>query len=422
MEGRSLLEKSKPVYEAAPRPGQTVGIDLCQLANGQLLLYDCRFAQNAPRDVFTTKVSRRERDEVAGGGDSGRTALGRGMAPWLAGFGAVAGAGAALGSYALLYEPFDVRAEQLTVRLMRDRRGLPDEGLRILHISDTHFRGADRREHAKIERVRRATADAQFDLLIHTGDFLHNDEGLENVLALIDSIPRPRIGAFAVTGNHDHVVYEMRKALHYSWRNFRARAGMCCDGATAKRALTRRGRLGSLVHFARYLLNSRFDGEPSGVNDIAGLRRALEGRGVQFLDNRSVRLEGTDTYLVGIEDLLQGEPDLKSGLQDVPPDTPTILLSHNPDVVALPASSRADLILAGHTHGGQIVLPLLGPVYTQTEQLTRSEASGHWRRRKTHVYVHRGLGESIPIRLGSPPHVTFLTLLPARSNGATDGA
>lgn len=418
MEGRSLLEKPETVSEAAPRPGQTDCLDLGQLANGQLLRYDCPFAQDAPRDVFTIKVSRRERDEVAGRGDNGRTAVGRGMAPWLAGFGAVAGAGAALGGYALLYEPFDVRAERLTVRLMRDRRGLPDEGLRILHISDTHFRGADRRERAKIEQVRRATADAQFDLLIHTGDFLHNDEGLENVLALFDSIPRPRIGAFAVTGNHDHVVYEMRRALHYSWRTFWARGGKCCDGATGKRALARRARLGSLLQFARYLLNNRFDGEPSGVNDIAGLRRALEGRGVRFLDNRAVRLEGTDAYVVGIEDLLQGEPDLQGGLQDVRPDAPTILLSHNPDIIAAPAAGQADLILAGHTHGGQIVLPLLGPVYTQTEQLTRSEASGHWRHGKTHVYVHRGLGESIPIRLGSPPHVTFLTLLPARPSGA----
>ena len=207
----------------------------------------------------------------------------------------------------------------------------------------------------------------------------------------------------------------MKKALHYSWRNFRARGGEWDDNSSAKRTGTRRARLGRLLHFARYLLNSRVGGEPSGVNDIAGLRRALEGRGVQFLDNRAIRLEGTDTYLVGIEDLLQGEPDLQGGLQNVRPDAPTILLSHNPDIIAVPAAGQADLILAGHTHGGQIVLPLLGPAYTQTEQLTRSEASGYWRHGKTHVYVHRGLGESIPIRIGAAPHVTFLTLLPART-------
>ncbi len=352
---------------------------------------------------------------VAGAERNGRAKYRPGMSVWLAGLGAMAGIGAALGGYALFYEPFDVRAERLSVRLLRDRPGLPSEGLRILHLSDTHFRGADRREHAKIEQVRRATADAQIDLLIHTGDFLHNDNGLENVLALIDSIPKPRLGSFAVSGNHDHVVYEMKKALRHTWRLFRAREAEGGARSSPDPADSLRARLRRLLHFAGYLLHNRFDGEPSGVNDIARLRRELEGRGMLFLDNRAVRLEGTGVYLVGIEDLREGQPDLRRGLQDVPQDAPTILLSHNPDIIEMSAASRADLILAGHTHGGQIVLPLIGPAYTQTEQLSRSEASGYWRRGHTHVYVHRGLGESIPIRFGAPPHVTFLTLLPARA-------
>ena len=340
------------------------------------------------------------------------------MAVWLAGVGAVAGVGAALGGYALFYEPFDVRTERLTVRLMRDRPGLPSEGLRILHLSDTHFRGADRREHAKIEQVRRATADERIDLLIHTGDFLHSDNGLVNVLALIDSISKPRLGSFAVSGNHDHVVYEMKKALHYTWRLFHARETGGGTSSSPQPADSGTTRFRRLVRFARYLLHNRFDGEPSGVNDIARLRRELESRGMKFLDNQAVRVKGTGVYLVGIEDLLEGQPDLHAGLQGVPRDAPTILLSHNPDIIEMTAARQADLILAGHTHGGQIVLPLVGPACTQTEQLTRSEASGHWRRGHTHVYVHRGLGESIPVRFGAPPHVTFLTLLQARPHGA----
>ena len=336
----------------------------------------------------------------------------------LAGLGAVAGLGAALGGYALLYEPFDVRTERLEVRLLRDKAGLPNEGLRILHLSDTHFRGANRREHAKIAQVRRATAGSQIDLLIHTGDFLHNDRGLENVLTLIDSIPKPRLGAFAVSGNHDHVFYNLKRAPQYTWRVFRAREAKngADSGARSTLEMENSGmaRVRHFLRFGRYLLQNRFDGEPAGVNDIARLRRELEERGMQFLDNRAVRLGGTGVYLVGIEDLLEGRPDLDRGLQGVPDDAPTILLSHNPDIIETEASSRADLILAGHTHGGQIVLPLLGPAYTQTEQLTRSEASGYSRHGRTHVYVHRGLGESIPIRFGAPPHVTFLKLLPAR--------
>ena len=336
----------------------------------------------------------------------------------LAGLGAVAGLGAALGGYALLYEPFDVRTERLEVRLLRDKAGLPNEGLRILHLSDTHFRGANRREHAKIAQVRRATAGEKVDLLIHTGDFLHNDRGLENVLTLIDSIPKPRLGAFAVSGNHDHVFYNLKRAPQYTWRVFRAREAKngADSGARSTLEMENSGmaRVRHFLRFGRYLLQNRFDGEPAGVNDIARLRRELEERGMQFLDNRAVRLGGTGVYLVGIEDLLEGRPDLDRGLQGVPDDAPTILLSHNPDIIETEASSRADLILAGHTHGGQIVLPLLGPAYTQTEQLTRSEASGYSRHGRTHVYVHRGLGESIPIRFGAPPHVTFLKLLPAR--------
>ena len=374
-----------------------------------------------------------ERSGEAGRGlKGGRTALveaglrdagGRGRAPvvW-AGLGAVAGLGAALGGYAFLYEPFDVRTERLAVRLLRDKAGVPGEGLNILHLSDTHFRGADRREHAKIEQVRRATAGEEIDLLIHTGDFLHRDSGLDNVLALIDSISKPRLGAYAVTGNHDHVFYNMRSAPQYSWRLFRAREAKNggCNGAlnSSEKVKFSSAGLGDLYRFGRYLLSNRFDGEPAGENDIGRLRRALEERGMQFLDNRAVQLGETGVYLVGIEDLMEGQPDLDGSLAGVPQDAPMVLLSHNPDIIEAAAAGRADLILAGHTHGGQIVLPLIGPTYTQTEQLSRGEASGYSRRGKTQVYVHRGLGEGVPVRFGAPPHVTFIRLLPARRDSA----
>ncbi|MXZ21000.1 MAG: hypothetical protein F4Y84_10440 [Caldilineaceae bacterium SB0665_bin_25] len=343
-----------------------------------------------------------------------------------AGLGAVAGLGAALGGYALLYEPFDVRVERLAVRLLRDKAGLPREGLNILHLSDTHFRGADRREHAKITQVRRATEGEKIDVLIHTGDFLHKDSGLDNVLALLDSIPKPRLGAFAVSGNHDHVFYNLRRAPLYSWRLFRARASEkgAVSGARSAAETAGNGSAGlrDLLLFGRFLFQNRFDGEPAGGNDIDRLRRELEERGMQFLDNRSVRLGETGVYLVGIEDLMEGRPDLPKGLEGVPKDAPTVLLSHNPDIIEAAAAGRADLLLAGHTHGGQIVLPLIGPTYTQTEQLSRNEASGYSRRGRTQIYVHRGLGESVPVRFGAPPHVTFIRLLPARLHSGGDGA
>lgn len=334
--------------------------------------------------------------------------------------GAMAGLSAALGAYTLFFEPFDVRTERITLQLLRARQGIPSGGLTILHLSDTHFRGADRREHAKIARIRRATAGEKIDLLIHTGDFLHDDRGLENVLALVDSMPKPRLGAFAVTGNHDYLFYSMSRAPQYTWRLFRAQEEGTNTGDRAIHPMnvndSTLARMRRFLRFGRYLLKNRLDGEPAGKNDIGRLRRALEGRGIQFLDNRAVRLEGTGVYLVGVEDWMEGSPELEKGLENVPPGAPTILLSHNPDIIACKAAARADLILSGHTHGGQIVLPLIGPAYTHTEQLARSEASGYTRRGNTQIYVHRGLGESIPIRFGAPPHVTLIRLLPARED------
>lgn len=338
------------------------------------------------------------------------------MPGWLAGLGIVAGlgagVGAALGGYAVFHEPYRVRTEELSLQLLRPRAGLPQEGLRILHISDTHFRGADRRERAKIAQVRQIAAERPFDLLIHTGDFLHNDNGLGNLLALMDCLPRPRLGSFAVLGNHDYVVYEMKRALRYTWQNFSAREARRGHLSAPDVRPSRRARASLFMRFVRHLLYNRIDGEPTGVNDIARLRFELEKRGVQFLHNQAVRLAGTGVYLAGVEDIQEGQPDLTSALGTVPGHAPTILLSHNPDILQAPAANQADLILAGHTHGGQVVLPLVGPAHTQSVYLSRREASGYLRRGKTHVYIHRGLGEGVPIRFGAPPHVTFLRVLP----------
>lgn len=333
--------------------------------------------------------------------------------PWTIALGALAGAGAALAGYAFLFEPIDVRTERLDLRLLRQRAGLPRRGLRILHLSDTHFRGWDWRERPKIEQVRRAAADARIDLLLHTGDFLHDDNGLENILALFDSIPEPRLGAFAVTGNHDLVTYLKRRALQHTWQRFREREEneRTASGPVEPHAPARPWR--RLARFLNYMTTRGVDGQPVRASHAGRLRTALEARGVTFLDNRAVQLDGTGVWLAGTEDLREGRPDLNSALRQVPGDAPTILMSHNPDIVAEPAAARADLILAGHTHGGQIVLPLVGPAYTQTERIRRSEAAGLWRRRETRVYVHRGVGESVPARFGAPPHVTFLRLLPA---------
>ena len=337
---------------------------------------------------------------------------------WGAGLmaGASAGVGAALAGYAFWREPLDVRLETLTIRLPQARNRLPARGLRLLHLSDLHFQGKTWRETGKIDRVRQLTQGLEYDLLIQTGDFLHYDSGLKNVLALLEAVPPPRLGAYAVLGNHDYATYNMRKALPYTWRNFLARESRYRGVTPLPLQKSRRERLLRYLRFGLYLFFNRVDGERTGANDATRLRYELESRGVRCLHNSSFHLNGdtgeqVDLFLAGIDDLIEGRPSLAAALRNVPHDALLILLSHNPDILQTPAVQRADLLLAGHTHGGQIVLPLLGPAHTQSDHLSRREASGYFRRGKTHIYINRGLGEGIPLRFGAPPQVTLITVV-----------
>jgi predicted MPP superfamily phosphohydrolase len=159
------------------------------------------------------------------------------------------------------------------------------------------------------------------------------------------------------------------------------------------------------------------DFERSGNNDVNALEAALAARQIQTLHNRYIRLThpelGIDLYLAGVDDVVEGSPELMSALSEIPYEAPTVLLSHNPDILAEPGIEQADLVLSGHTHGGQVVLPLLGAAHTQTRHLQRSEVSGYLRRGKTQVYITRGVGEGIPLRFGAAPQITLITLLPA---------
>lgn len=324
------------------------------------------------------------------------------------------GVGAALAGYAYWHEPFAVRLDRLSVTMPRGAGRLPPEGVRLLHLSDFHFRGATPREERKVKQVQKAVAGLEYDLLIHTGDFLHYDAGMENVLALMDALPRPRLGAYAVMGNHDYSVYNMSKAVGYTWRNFVAKESRLGRDQILHRPFTNRERARRYLRFAVHLLHNRIDGEPTGTNDVPRLRYELERRGVQVLHNASVRVRAgaVDLVIAGVDDLQEGNPDLAAAFAGVDESDPLLLLSHNPDILQAAAAHRADLVLAGHTHGGQIVLPFFGPAHTQTDILSRSEASGYLRLGDTQIYVSRGLGEGIPLRFGAPPHLTLITLLP----------
>ncbi len=144
---------------------------------------------------------------------------------------------------------------------------------------------------------------------------------------------------------------------------------------------------------------------------------ALTSHGTPVLVNQHVAIEknGERIWICGLEDPGTSHPDMDLTVP-AKPGAPVILLSHEPDyadtVVAHPRGSFVDLMLAGHSHGGQVRLPFLGPLILPPMGERYPEGLYHFGQMQ--LYVNRGLGTvGLPFRLNCPPEVTVLTLHPA---------
>ena len=136
--------------------------------------------------------------------------------------------------------------------------------------------------------------------------------------------------------------------------------------------------------------------------------RALRTAGIEVLENRVVETGGL--YVAGLADLRERRPDLPGALAGVPAGAPVVLLAHDPDVFPY-VPDRVALTLSGHTHGGQIAIPVLRRVAIPSRYGERY-ARGHVIEDGRHLYVTSGLGTSgLPLRLLAPPEVVVLELV-----------
>ena len=286
-----------------------------------------------------------------------------------------AGVGAAALLYARFVEPQRVSLDRYVLAV--DWPGLPPDGLTILHLSDLHWRAGGAVQAAKLARLQRLLAGATYDLLVLTGDLIHDDAGLPAALAFVATL-RPRLAAFSCPGNRDY------------WQSsFRALLAPPEDAGTSLEV--RLPRIAArLVDFARKARANERWSLHVRPNDTEALHAGLIALGVQPLVNASAHVtgHGVDLWVAGVDDLTQGQPDLAAALAGVPAGAPVILLAHNPDTWLDPAIARADLVLAGHTHGGQFRLPLIGALHTQGTYLSRQRPAG-WFERGRHAHVRQ---------------------------------
>jgi hypothetical protein len=147
------------------------------------------------------------------------------------------------------------------------------------------------------------------------------------------------------------------------------------------------------------------------LTDANVVTRSLRSQGVQVLANQSVAIEanGARFWLSGVSDVVAGSPDLDVTLDSVPGGEATILLAHEPDYADYVARHPVDLQLSGHSHGGQVRIPLVGPLYLP--DMARKYVWGLYRIGGLTLYTNPGLGTvGLPVRWNCPPEVTFLTL------------
>ncbi|MBE9041803.1 metallophosphoesterase [Oscillatoriales cyanobacterium LEGE 11467] len=159
---------------------------------------------------------------------------------------------------------------------------------------------------------------------------------------------------------------------------------------------------------------------PPKTELAAQLERALEDIGIQVLTNEAVKLplpnnEESELYLVGIGAHWANNDKVDLALNQLPDDSPRVVMMHNPDSFAAFPANTAPFAIAGHTHGGQIRLPYLPQwswlALVKKDKVFADAWVNDYGEAGNQLYVNRGIGFSdIPIRLNCAPEVTFFTL------------
>lgn len=247
--------------------------------------------------------------------------------------------------------------------------------LRVLHISDLHFRRGQRRKRAFLARCARTEPD----LVVCTGDFVDHAEGID---AAVDAVAqlRPSAGALYVFGSHDY--YASRPGNPF-----------------------------------KYLLGPSKP-EPGKHRPLPWRELAdkLAGLGWTQLVNKStaLSLDGLGTVdVVGLDDPHIRREDL-SVASERRGDGFRLGVVHSPDAAPALARLGYDLIVCGHTHGGQLRVPGIGALVTNTRNLPRRMARGLHRLDGAWLHVSAGMGTSAytPVRFACRPEACVLELVP----------
>ncbi len=249
------------------------------------------------------------------------------------------------------------------------------QGTKLVQLSDLHYDGLRLSEDMLAEAIK-ASNEAEPDLVLLTGDYITDDPS--PIRPLVERLKhlQSRVGVYAVLGNHDYYFHRSK----------------------------------------------------------AEVTEALTSIGVRVLWNEIAYPLGPELPLVGLADFWSRGFNPAPVMNQLDPNTPCIVLSHNPDSAEPLQQWRVDLQLSGHTHGGQIIIPGVGPLAILLKKLQHMLPKSVYRRLpyvkecvrvvehwewaqglhqvgRNQLYINRGLGSYPPGRLFCPPEVTVITLV-----------
>ncbi|SFA83238.1 metallophosphoesterase [Clostridium frigidicarnis] len=228
--------------------------------------------------------------------------------------------------------------------------------VKIIQFSDVHL--GDFFSLNQLEKVVKKINENEPDIVVFTGDLIdvasqyENINEISNVLSKIDA----KLGKYAVYGNHDYGGGAVRV-----YENIMKESGF------------------------KVLVN--------------------ENHSIKVSPNKNINI-------LGVDDVLLGKPNIEKTVKNIRRNDYNILLSHEPDYVDKFKDYNIDLVLSGHSHGGQVYIPFYGPLKSTTygEKYTRGLYNLN-NQRDTKLYVNTGLGNTkLPIRLGNVPNISLFEI------------
>lgn len=244
-----------------------------------------------------------------------------------------------------LNEASSLKIERITIELKRLPKNL--DGFSLVHLSDIHH--SPFTDLAHITRAVEIANSLNPDMFVLTGDYVsHEREYIEPMAEVLGAL-QSEFGTFACLGNHDH------------WTD------------------------GELV------------------------TESLRDAGINVLINEGLRFTARDSsfWMTGVDDYMVGKTDLRAALRGSFPDEMKLLLAHNPIIVRRAARAGIDLMLSGHTHGGQV------KIRDDEKRILprRKLKNGLHRRKETQIYITRGIGTVVlPVRYQCPPEISLIHL------------